>query len=183
MRALRSCCSLSLESVRACEGRDRRVGAVARAQQLRDRFHRAEDERGHLLPRAEGEELAGLLEDQDLVAVGVLRCQIARDGERLACLRGQRQERLPVDGVQFVEDDPGDRPVDFEELQALVEVDLGAVDGAKARKDLAARVGALAERERFDPGLGLLRAQLEVLRGGDTFRGNAQVQGHSYVNV
>ena len=162
---------------------NRRVGAVARPQQLHQALHRPVREEGHLLLRAEGEELACLLEDQRLVAVAQLDRELAREGQRLAGLRRQRQQGLAVDGIELVEDYLRDGPVRLPDLHPVVEVDLRAVDRAEVREDPAARLGALAQRQRFDPGLDLLRAKLQVLRRGRSLGGNAEVECHSCVNL
>ncbi len=162
---------------------DRRVRAVARVQQPRQALHRAIRDEGHLLLRAEGEELARLLQQERLVAVAELGGELAGEGERLARLGRQRQQRLAVHRVELVEHDLGHGPVGLVQLQPVVELDLGAVDRAEVGEDLPSRLGALAEGKRFHPGPGLLRAQVQVPGRGDAFGGDAKIEGHCCVNL
>jgi hypothetical protein len=73
--------------------RNGRIRLVARAQDRELVFHRAQDlSRKALLRRERAEELAGLLHQQRLVAHGQLGREVAREGERLARARRERQE-------------------------------------------------------------------------------------------
>ena len=154
-----------------------RIGLVARAQLGAEVFHRAQRESGQLLLRAEGDQLAALVHDRDAIARGELEREAARLVERLAGARAQRQGRLAVDRVELLEQRRHEWPIRLEDLHAIVDVELRAVQCGEVRGHLLRRVAALRERQRFDPGLHLLRADLELARRRRAIGRHAQVGG------
>jgi len=117
----------------------------------------------------------------DAVADRHLGREIAREKQRFARPRAQRDARLAVDRVELVQQRGGDRPVGFKDLQAIVEVQLGAIDGGQVHAHLLGGVDALRELQALDPGAHLLRPHFQVLRWCGAFRGKAEGGRHGRV--
>jgi hypothetical protein len=131
--------------------RHRRVGLVARAQAGGEEFHGAQQQHRQQLLRAEAQQLAAFLDDANLVAQRHLGAQVAGEHERVARARHQRQGRLAVDRVQLVEQHQRHGTADFEDLQAVVQVESRPVKGRQVRGELARGLEGLGERQGLDP--------------------------------